>query len=253
MEKNKISKDKKENCIKKNAKSHTDYLRENVRRYMDEHDLTVHEFAEKADIPYSTLQNILYKDAGCRLETATSIAVAMGMGLDELANTGAMPDESLESLRIVRKLPEHIQALIRRYIRWQEAMFLKLKNHPAKYIDVMNMDYTNEHLRTTNDIEKVDISEFSTDIKAKVFRGMRIPCNDYIEFYRENDILLICDERKPLNRERCLILYYNRVFIAQRDVRDGVHGYKGIRGSSVFIPDNEVTYYFGYVCGVKHG
>lgn len=253
MEKNKILNNFSEKSIKIDATSHTNFLRDNVRKYMDENDLTVHEFSEKADIPYSTLQNILYKDAGCRLETAISIAKAMGIGVDELANTKSMSDLAFESVQIVRKLPNHIQLLIHRYIRWQKTMHETFKHNPGKVIDVMNMDYENEHLITTNDFEKVDISEFPIDIKAKVFRGMRIPCDEYLEFYQENDILLLCDDRKPRHRERCVILYYNRVYIVQKDCVNGVSGFKGIRGTIAFIPENEITYYFGYVCGVKHG
>lgn len=235
------------------AKKHTDYLRENIKIYIEENDISYLEFSEIAGISYNTLQSIIYKNYDCKLETAISIAKAIGIGLDELANTGVMPDLSLESIRISRTLPTHIQLLIRRYIRWQQSMWEKFKDHPGKIVDVMNLDYVNEHLVTTNDIEKVDISEFSEDIKAKVFRGVRIPCEEYIEFYNENDILLLCDERKPRNRERCVVLYYNRVYIVQKEIRDGVPGYKGIRGTAAFIPESDITYYFGYVAGVKQG
>ena len=233
-------------------KSHTDFLREGVRQYMADHDMTAHEFAEKAEISFNTLQSILYKQSGCHLETAIAISKAIGIGLDELANTGAMPDSALESVRIARSLPASIQVLIRRYIKWQQSMYILYKDVPGKIIDVMNLDYENDHLIITNDIEKVDISEFNEDIKAKVFRGMRIPCEEYAEFYDENDILLLCDERKPRNRERCVVLYYKRVYIVQKIVQDGVSGYKGIRGTAAFIPENDITHYFGYVAGVKH-
>ena len=65
--------------------------------------------------------------------------------------------------------------------------------------------------------------------------------------------MLLCDERKPRNRERAVILYYNRVYIVQKAVQEGVTGYRGIRSTSAFIPENEITYYFGYVAGVKQG
>lgn len=253
MKKNNFDEISNEKNVKFDEKTHADYLRDNVRKYIYDNDMTLQEFAEKADIPFNTLQSVIYKNSDCRLETAISIAKAIGIGLDELANTGAMPDLSLESVRISRSLPPNIQLLIRRYIRWQQSMCEEFKNNPAKVIEVMNLDYENDHLVTTNDFEKIDISEFNEDIKAKVFRGIRIPCEEYAEFYNENDILLLCDERKPRNRERAVILYYNRVYIVQKAVQEGVTGYRGIRSTSAFIPENEITYYFGYVAGVKQG
>ena len=253
MYKNKKDEISAENIVKKHEKSHTDYLRETVRQYMSDNDLTIYEFAEKADISSNTVQSILYKETGCRLETAIAISKAIGIGVDELANTGSLPDETLTSIRKTRSLPEYRRKLIRRYINWQYVLEEKNRDGKHKIIDVMNLDYENEHLRPTDDIEPLDISEMPDDIKAKVFRGMRIPCEEYIQFYRENDVLLLCSDRPPRARERCIILYYDRIFIVQRENRNGLLGYRGIRNAEVFVPEDEIDYYFGYVAGVHHG
>lgn len=242
-----------------NGKSVTDgtknamqYMRENLREYMRIHDLSADEMAEKADISAHTLHSILYKDLDdCKLHTAIALAKTMGVSIDELVNQGSINDDAIEAIKTVRSLPKSMQILIKRYIRWQKEMHEKSKNSPAKYIDVMNPDYFNDHLVVTNDIEKVDISEFPDDIKAKVFTGIRIPCDEYAEFYNENDILLLCDERKPRNRNRCVVMYYDRVLIVQKDTKDGVNGYRGIRSSTSFIPETDISHYFGYVAGVK--
>ena len=240
-------------CATHGTKNNMHALRENIRDYMYAHDLTVMELAEKADISEHTLRSILYKESDdCKLHTAIALAKTMGISVDELANTGAMEDVAIEAVKTVRSLPKNTQILIKRYIRWQKDMYDKSKNYPAKYIDVMNLDYFNDHLVATNDIEKVDISDFPEDIKAKVFTGVRIPCDEYAEFYDENDILLLCDERKPRNRNRCVVMYYNRVLIVQRDTKDGVSGYRGIRSSTSFIPETDISHYFGYVAAVKH-
>lgn len=236
----------------KRQKSHTDYLRDGVRQYMADHDMTAQEFAEKADISFNTLQSILYKTAGCHLETAIAISKAIGIGLDELANTGLLPDEMLVSIKKTRTLPLYRRKLVRRYINWQSLLEEQSSHTRTKIIDVMNLDYVNDHLHTTDDLEPVDISDFPDDIKATVFRGMRIPCAEYIQFYRENDILLLSAERPPRLRERCVILYFDRVFIVQRDIKNGVPGYRGIRDAEIFVPEKEIDYYFGYVVAVKH-
>lgn len=253
MTKKPIFSDLTEKSVTQDTKNFMYFLRGNIRDYMAQNDLTADELAEKAGISEHTLHSILYK-AGedCKLYTAIAIAKTMGIGVDELANTGAMTDDALEAVKTVRKLPQNIQVLIKRYIKWQQSMHEKYKDTRSKIIDVMNLDYENDHLVTTNDFEKVDISEFSEDIKAKVFGGVRIPCEEYAEFYNENDILLLCDERKPRNRERAVVLYYNRVYIVQKTIQDGISGYRGIRSTTAFIPETDISNYFGYVAGVKH-
>ena len=233
-------------------KTHTDFLRDGVRQYMADNNLTAQKFAEKAGIPFNTLHSIIYKDIGCHLETAIAISKAIGIGLDELANTGSLPDDTILSIQKSRKLPEYRRKLIKRYINWQYVLEGNNREGKRKIIDVMNLDYINDHLHPTEDLEELDISDMDDDIKAKVFHGMRIPCEEYIQFYRENDVLLLCDDRQPRARERCVILYYGRIFIVQMERRNGIVGYRGIRNAEVFVPQEEIEYYFGYVAGVKH-
>ena len=240
-------------CVTNHTKPPIYYVRENLLRYMGEHDLSAYEFSKLADVSVHTIHSVLYSKTleDCKLSTASRIASVMGITLDELANTGLFPDKSLESVRICRKLPDYIVERIRRYIRWQEAEYNR-SDKKEKLVDVMNLDYVNDHLLSTNDIEIITISEFSDDIKSKVFRGMRIPCEDYAKYYDEGDILLLASERPPKFRERVMIQYYGRIFIVQKDIKDGVHGYRGIRNLDSFIPESDIDYYFGYVAAVKH-
>ena len=241
------------NCVRDGTKNSTYYIKNHVLRYMEVHKMSQDEFAEYAGISSHTLHSIIYKGLDdCKLSTAVAIAKAIGIGVDELANTGALSPFSLESLQIVRSLPKHTVELIRRYILWQKAKYEKFKNYHGKIIEVMDLDFVDNHLMTTDHFEKVDISEFSPNVKAIVFRGMRIPCEDYIQYYSEGDILLLAGDRQPRARERCLILYYGRVFIVQRDKKNGVLGYRGIRDEEAFIPETDIDHYFGYVVDVKH-
>lgn len=247
--------EKKSHFCDKTQKSNMDYVRDQIHSYLAKNNMSVAALADKAGISVYTLNSILrydIKTEDCKLSTAIALAKAIGIGVDELANTGALPDASLESVQIARSLPQQTIELIRRYIRWQQAKHEKFKNYRGKIIEVMDMDYEDDHLRTTNHFEKVDISEFDEDVKAIVFRGMRMPCNEYIQYYHEGDILLISASRQPRARERCMILYYNRIFIVQRDRKDGVNGYRGIRDEDAFIPESDIDYYFGYVVAVKH-
>ena len=241
-------------CDKTQKKS-MDYVRDNLYSYLHQHNMSVADFAEKADISVYTLNSILRNDdkrnEDCKLSTIILIAKAMGIGVDELANTGAAP-RAVECLKLIRTLPPHLVDLIIRYIKWQSDKYEKSKNYPNKVIDVMNLDYVDAHLRATDHFEKVDISECDRDIKSIVFRGMRLPCDDYYQYYQEGDILLLSSIREPKARERCVISYYGRLFIVQKDRKNGVSGYRGIRDEEAFIPASDIDHYFGYVAGVKH-
>lgn len=241
------------NRATRDTNTHLAYIKSNVRRYMDEHDLSANEFAKRAGVSPNTIHSILYKGIDdCKLSTAIAIAATIGIGVDELANTGAMPDMSLESVQISRTLPQYRIEQIRRFIRWQKFVDEREKQHLGKFIDVMNMDYNRGHLIETLDFERVEISEFPDDIKAITFKGMRMPCDDYIEFYRAGDVILLSNDRMPRRRERCLVRYYERIFIVHRDYDNGVWGYRGIRDSLIFVPEEEIEYLFGRVVGVKH-
>lgn len=252
MKKTIFLENEKEEKGKNYKKRHSDYMRDNLRQYMADNNITLHELAEKADIPFTTLQSIIYKGSDCRTESAAALARAIGISMDEMLNTGALPDETLLSLKKSRSLPHHRRLLIRRYIEMQCNLELIEKRNKSKMVSVMNLDYVNEHLCATEDFCAVDISEMSDDIKSVVFRGVRIPCNEYIQFYRENDVLLLSAERKPRLRERCVVLYYNRVFIVQREYRNGIWGFKGIRNEEIFLTESDIDFYFGYVVAVKH-
>lgn len=242
----------KEENGKNDKKRHSDYMRDHLRQYMADNDMTMNELAEKADIPLTTLQSIIYKNSDCRTESAAALARAIGISVDEMLNTGALPDATLLSIQRTRSLPHYRRLLVRRYIEMQCTMEEMEKTKKKKYVSVMNLDYVNEHLCTTEDFCTVDITDMPDEIKPIVFRGLRIPCNEYIQFYRENDILLLAAERKPRLRERCVVLYYNRVFIVQREYRNGVWGFKGIRNEEIFLTESEIDFYFGYVVAVKH-
>lgn len=228
-------------------------IRERILKYMNDNDMTQEEFSIHANISTHTLHSILYKDTDdIKLSTAVHIAKAIGIGVDELANTVTLSNEAMEAVIAARSLPKHIIDLIIKYIKWQKVSYEKSKDSPAKTIDVMDLDYVDAHLKATNHFEKVDISEFDKDIKSIVFKGMRIPCEDYYQYYREDDILLLSTVRPPQARERCVISYYNRLFIVQKAKINGVPGYRGIRDEESFIPEADIDHYFGYVAGVKH-
>ena len=75
--------------VEKSTK-YIDIFRKNIDMLMVEHDYTIKETAEIADISYDTLKTFLYdKEAkDCRLSTAVKLARAFNISIDELVGAG---------------------------------------------------------------------------------------------------------------------------------------------------------------------
>ena len=108
--------------------------RDALDKLMEEHDYTIKETAEIADLSYDTFKTFLYdKEAkDCRLSTAVKIARAFHISIDELVGAGTIEPQGLESIKVYRTLPQGS----RRFLDWQiQNMLLVITiPHPEFYL-----------------------------------------------------------------------------------------------------------------------
>ena len=231
-----------------------DYMksfRKNVDMYISEKDITLREVAEIADMPFDTLKNFLYKDsADCKLSTAVKLARAFNVSVDELIGAETINEVSRESIAICRNLPDNALYLIRWYIRYIDS--LNKKNEPhRRYVSVMELECNhNGNLKITTNYRHIDITEICEEYRSKVFFGITMPCEHYMPTYSPYDILLIANDRNAQGKENSLLRIDKNLYIARRNVENGVAKYYSIRDGKFRINESDVDEVIGYIAHV---
>lgn len=221
-----------------------DNFRQNFNLYIK--DMTLSELAEKADIPFSTLRGMIYENgADCKLSNAVKLAKVFHVSVDELFDAGTMEKTTTDCLSICRELPENSRYLIRWFIRHQKT--LRARTPHKKSIGVMKPKYKNGHLVPSNDFFSINISEFSDNLKAKVFLGIQVNCEDFMSHYSPYDILLLANDRKPYETEKCVFLYYGKMMIGIRKEEENSVKYYGIRNRNAIINESDIDELMGYI------
>jgi len=233
-------------------------FRRNLSVYIDQKEITLQEVAERADISLSTLKSFLYGGSkDCTLSLAVRLARVFGISLDEMVGAGTLSLQTLESLQILRTLPESFTHFIRWEIHFHQNALQSAKVSD-KAIEVMRPTVGESgNMNLSNDMEIMDISYLGEAIKPKVFMGIRIPNDLYAPKFFEGDILLMANDRKPLAGEKVVISYGRNLWILEcKYVMDGnkrVNGYFSIRDGKMRAKQDQVQYIIGYIVKVEHG
>ena len=200
-----------------------DNFRENINSYIG--NMTLSELSERAGIPFSTLRGMLYENSSdCNLSNAVKLAKVFSISVDELFGANTMEERTTDCLNTCRELPE---------------------NH--KSVSIMKPKYKNGHLVPSNDFFSIDIDDFSDNIKAKVFLGIQVNCEDFMPHYSPYDILLLANDRKPYETEKCVFLYYGKMMIGIRKEEENSVKYYGIRNRNAIINESDIDELMGYI------
>lgn len=221
-------------------------LRHNIDMYLAEPDMTVKKLSELSDIPYETLKGMIYgKAKDCKLSTAIHLAKALNISIDELAGANTLNPITKGNVANCRNLPEHQLYLVRWFINRQVKIFKENRNKGNKVISVIKPHFSNGYLEMTNVFDTLCIDSMPADVKAKVFVGLKISCEYYMPHYSPFDTLLLASDRSPLSGEKCVIIYYGRIFIVKRDGDN----YVGIINQHFKVPIDSVEDVVGYIVG----
>ena len=238
--------------ISKNLSANSDdfmsAFRKNMFMYIEEKDITIKEISEEADVPFSTLNTLLYGNSkDIKLSTAVKLARALDVSIDELIGAETINEVSRESISICRNLPDNAVYLIRWYIRYIDS--LNKKNEPNKrYVSVMELECNhNGNLKITTNYRHIDITDIGEEYRSKVFFGITMPCDNYMPIYSPYDILLVANDREPYCNENSLLRIDGQLRIAKRRVENGLAKYYSIRDGKFRINENDVDEVIGYI------
>lgn len=232
-------------------------FRRNISLYIDQKEITLQEVAELADISLSTLKSFLYGDSkDCNLSMAVKLARVFKVSVDEIVGAATIPEQTCNSLRTLRQMPDSFTHYLRWEIQFHNEM-LHTKKVTEKSIEVMRAKIgENGNLRLCNDVEILDIAHLGSGIKPKVFAGIRIPVNLYAPNYFEGDILLLANDREALCGEHIVICYDGNIWILEKRFDKDENGksivnYYSIRDGGWRASKEDVQFIIGYVAGVE--
>lgn len=231
--------------------NYIDAFRKHLDALMLEHDYTIREVAELADLSFDTFKTFLYdKEAkDCRLSTAIKLAKAFHISIDELVNAGTIEQKAVDSLKTYRTLPVGA----RRFIDWhiQNQKFLHEEHNKKKMVNVMlPLCAGNGNMKLTNDYELMDITHLDDDLAYKIFLGLKIPCLHYLPHYTEGDLLLIANDRDAMRGEHTLIKFNDNLVIINRKIENGKENYYALRDGNLRPVDPEHVQVIGYVAKI---
>jgi len=251
--KNQNKKNSEEKMVEKSTK-YIDTFRKNIDMLMAEHDYTIKETAEIADISYDTFKTFLYdKEAkDCRLSTAVKLARAFHISIDELVGAGTFKPEGLEGIKAYRSLPEGSKRFLDWHVRNQK--FIHEKHGDRKMVNVMlPLCANNGNMKQTNDYELLDISHLGDELTYKIFLGIKIPCLHYLPHYTEGDVLLIANDRDAMKGENTVIIINDNLVITNRVLENGIEKYYGLRDGKVRPLKPDQIQVLGYVVKIIRG
>jgi len=236
------------------SENHITEFRHNIDREIAQKGWTLRETAERADMTFETLKNFLYdKEAkDCRLSTAIKLARAFGVGIDELVGTGTYKPEAIKYIKMYRDLPESSKSLIKWHLEDQLRLRLHQEQHKHRKIRIMAPLCTaNGNLRKTQFYEDYELSdEYNTEVYHKVFFGIRIPCDHYLPFYMKDDILLLANDRAPMQDDVVVLVVGEFLAITKHRIEEGKIRYYGIRDGIFRAESSNSIHVLGYIAKV---
>lgn len=225
-------------------------FKKNVFSYVDEKDITLNQISEASDIPYSTLKTFLYSDSkDCNLSTAIKLARAFGVSIDRLVGAETIDADIMDMFVQYKELPKSSQALIKFHLSNQ--IYLQEKHKDGKEITIMRPDCNgNGNLKKTEEYEVFDVSNLGSEIMHKVYFGIRIPCDNFLPYYKQDDILLIANDRDAMGNEKTVMLIDDNIVITKRKVENGVVKYYGLRDDIFRSEEKDYMQIVGYIAKV---
>lgn len=238
-----------------NPPNYIDSFRKNIFQLMDEHDLSLRELSEVADMSFETLKSFLYGNAkDCKLSTAVKIAKAFNISIDELVGAETMNPLTKESFALCRKMPDYVVYLIRSFIRHQYKLHSQFDENTIN-IPVLLPECQNGYMQTTNVTETVCIDHLTSGLKSRICLGVRVPCEHYEPHFMPNEIILLAADRDAQHNERCVVTYKGHFFITRKIfyIENGTKKFKYmslIDGKTEILPsdlDEKLGYVVGYL------
>lgn len=228
-----------------------DAFRKNCFMILEAKCITLREWAELADVSFSTLNSFLYGNSKtCDINLPIKLARAIGVTVDELLGSGTMSEGTRECVSKCRRLPTHFVNLARSYIRHIFKLFLKTASKEPRL--VMLPECRNGHLQTTNVTTEIDVSHLDRKIQSRIAHCLCVPCDHYEPYFMKDEIILLAVDRDGQNDEICVISHGGEYYIVRKKsfIEDGIKRWKYVSlFTDVEFLKEDIDDKLGYVIG----
>lgn len=230
-----------------------DYLqtiRNHIYQYLGTHDITLQQLSEKADIPYSTLNSILYGHSkDCNLSTAISLALAMETCLDELSDAHTMPNSIASIVHSYMSLPKRSRNIVKYTIKHQHQL-IEQADYSDDTINVMYpiTDIQGNILESDN-YEPLTLHEYGIigKLSTSIDIGIFIPNERFAPIYMPGDILLLSDVKKSRIGTHIVVSMNGNIRVLEKAYKGNYLSLKNKRDVTIDI-DNDIL--LGYIVSV---
>lgn len=239
---------KKSEKIFKNDVDFSETFRHNIWKYAEQKSMTIVDVANKSQIPINTINSFLHHVSNdMKVSNVSKIAKTLNISIDELVGADTLPELTKESIQICRDLPDNDLLLVRWFIRCLND--LNSKTEPNKrYITVMLPELDNNgDCKLISKFEKMEITDLKEPLRSKIFIGFRIISDYYMPYYYPDDIILIANDRPPMQNEHVVVRAGDYIFIVKRIFENGVARYYSVRDGKYRIDESEVDELIGYI------
>lgn len=217
---------------------------------------TLQDLVDGTGLPVSVIKSVLYyENKDYKIGTAAKLAQFFDLSIDELTGAGSLSAETKQAIQQVRAMPLYS----REFVYWL-VEFIYSGTHSSKnkkkVIPVLCPEFVGGCLSFDFNqfTDSVDVSGFNDRIRPKLFMGLKIPGRAFLPRFAPGDVLLLANDRHPLEGEIVAIYTEGHIWFAQYqfepDTRAGF--YKSIYGTHP-IPPDEVEKIVGYVAAVFNG
>lgn len=231
-----------------------DVLVDNIQLLRVQKGWSVRELAERADLPFDSLQGVLKKKNGsCKYTTFMKLCIALEIEPSSLCGVSFVDTETKETLAMARQLKPHHRERISAYTARLYNIFA-IEHEDHKQISMLLPDCKNGFLKPNDLVEPLSISHLEKSIREEVNVAVKVPCWHYEPYFRKGEIILLGTHRVGLNNEICVVYKGENMYICKKKIQI-INGKREasyislIDGHTELFTADEITYRVGYVVG----
>ena len=234
-----------------NPPNYMESFAKNIKAMKKYNGFSAEKLSEISNISLDTVKNLVSSKAtDCKLSTAIKLSRIFGISIDELVGCGTMREETVKRLDIIRKLPRHEYKVLMFYIDRLGRSNIEDCGDLPKEMNVMHPLCLNGTLKWSEEWERVNISKLDNDVRTKSFMAIKVPCIHYMPVYSSGDVLLIANDRQPVNGEHCVVDINGLLYITRCVRSGGKFVLNSIINDSVKACSADTSRIIGYVSHV---